>query len=175
VSKVIGRRAPVVSLVVAMAENRVIGRDNRMPWHLPADLAHFKALTMGKPIIMGRLTWESLPGLLPGRRHIVLTHDRGYSAPGVTLVHSLAEALDAAGAVDEVMVVGGARLYAEALPLADRIYLTLVHGVFEGDARFPAIDPAEWIETSREHHAPDDRNPCPYTFLTLRRRETATG
>jgi dihydrofolate reductase len=173
VSRLNGRRAPAVSLVVAMTEDRVIGRENALPWHLPADLAHFKALTMGKPIIMGRLTWESLPGLLPGRRHIVLTRDRGYSAPGVTLVHSLAEAIDAAGAVDEVMVVGGARLYAEALPLADRIYLTLVHGAFEGDARFPAIDPDEWMETSREHHAPDHRNPCPYTFLTLRRREAA--
>ena len=153
-----------------MADNRVIGRDNGLPWRLPADLSHFKALTMGKPMIMGRLTWESLPGLLPGRRHIVVTRDRAYSAEGCLIAHSLDEALAAAGEAEEVMVVGGAMLYREALPRADRIYLTLVHGEFAGDARFPEFDLSGWHEASRESHEPDDRNPHPYTFVTLLRR-----
>ena len=161
---------PRLSLIAAMAENRVIGVDNRLPWHLPADLGHFKALTMGKPIVMGRLTWESLPGLLPGRHHIVVTGNRSYTAEGCSIAHSLDEALRAAGDVEEVMIVGGATLYREALERADRIYLTLVHAEFEGDAWFPEIDSQEWVETSREHQGADQRNPYPYTFVTLTRR-----
>lgn len=160
---------PRVSLIVAMASNGVIGRDNRLPWRLPADLAHFKAVTMGKPMVMGRRTWESLPGLLPGRRHIVVTRDSEYKAEGATLVHSPEQALAAAGEVPEVMIVGGGMLYAAMLPRADRLYLTLVDTEVEGDARFPAIDYAEWRELSRETHPADERNAFDCTFLVLER------
>ena len=152
-----------------MARNRVIGRDNALPWHLPADLKHFKALTMGKPIIMGRRTWESLPGLLPGRRHIVVTRDSHYIAEGAEIVHSLDEAVAAAGHADEVMIVGGASLYAKALLLADRIHLTLVDAEVEGDVFFPPWNSAEWVETASDAHQPDDRNAFGYRFVTLER------
>lgn len=160
---------PVVSLIAAMAENRVIGCDNRLPWHLPADLRHFKALTIGKPIIMGRKTWESLPGLLPDRPHIVVTRDPDYRAEGCTLAHSIDEAVVAAGDALEVMVVGGAAFYTEMLPQANFIYLTLVHAEIEGDAFFPRYDPAEWEEAEREDYPADDKNPYPYSFITLKR------
>lgn len=160
---------PLISLIVAMAKNGVIGRDNRLPWRLPADLAHFKRVTMGKPMVMGRKTWESLPGLLPGRRHIVVTRDRHYHAEGCTLVHSLEQALEVAGEVPEVMVVGGGTIYKELLPQADRLYLTQVDTEVVGDARFPEIDSSQWRELSRESHAADERNAFDYTFLELER------
>ena len=159
-----------IALIVAMAENRVIGRNNQLPWHIPADLRHFKTLTMGKPIIMGRRTWESLPGLLPHRTHVIVTRDCDYAVEGGLVVHSLDQAFGLVGDVDEMMVVGGANLYAQTLPLASRMYLTLVHGVFEGDTRFPEYPQAEWRETSRESHPADERNPHAYTFLQLERR-----
>ena len=160
---------PVVSLIVAMARNGVIGRENRLPWRLPADLAHFKAVTMGKPMVMGRKTWESLPGLLPGRRHIVVTRDADYAAEGCTLVHSPEQALEAAGDVPEVMVVGGGTLYQAMLPRADRLYLTLVDAEVEGDAHFPELDYGEWREVDRQTHAADERNAFACTFLQLER------
>ena len=160
---------PLISLIVAMAKNGVIGRDNQLPWRLPADLAHFKRVTMGKPMIMGRKTWESLPGLLPGRRHIVVTRDKAYRAEGCTLVNSLDQALEAAGEVPEVMVVGGGTIYKEMLPRADRLHLTLVDADVEGDARFPEIDFDQWRERKRESHPADERNPHSYTFLELER------
>ncbi len=160
---------PVISLIVAMAKNGVIGRDNRLPWRLPADLAHFKSVTMGKPMVMGRKTWESLPGLLPGRRHIVVTRDREYRADDCTLVHSLEQAIEAAGDVPEVMIVGGGTLYREMLPRADRLYLTLVDLEAEGDACFPAVDFTEWRECRRESHPADERNAHAYTFVELER------
>ncbi|OQX31927.1 MAG: dihydrofolate reductase [Candidatus Sedimenticola endophacoides] len=160
---------PILSIIAAMAENRVIGIENRLPWRLPADLQHFKALTMGKPMVMGRKTWESLPGLLPGRRHIVVTANPAYRAEGCTLVRSVEEALAAAGGVPEVMIVGGAALYAQTLPLARRLYLTLVEARIEGDAFFPEYDPVQWIEVARERHPADPRNPHAHTFLTLER------
>jgi len=163
------RSGPVISLIVAMAKNGVIGRDNRLPWRLPADLAHFKSVTMGKPMVMGRKTWESLPGLLPGRRHIVVTRDRGYRADHCTLVHSLEQAIEAAGDVPEVMIVGGGTLYKELLPRADRLYLTLVETEVEGDARFPELDFSQWREVLRESHPADERNEHPYTFIELER------
>lgn len=165
----LGPHPPRLALVAAVADNGIIGRANRLPWHLPADLAHFKRLTLDKPILMGRRTWESLPGLLPRRQHIVLSRDPAYRAEGCTLVHSLDEAITAAGPVDELFIVGGAALYAEALPRADRLYLTLVHAQIEGDARFPAWDPADWTETERVERPADGRNPIPMTFLTLDR------
>lgn len=158
-----------ISLIAAMAENRVIGRDNSLPWRLPADLKHFKALTIGKPIVMGRKTWESLPGLLPDRHHIVITGNESYRAEGCSVVHSVEEALAAAGDAPEVMVVGGAAFYQQMLPLAQRLYLTLVQAEVEGDAWFPAYDADNWRELEREHHTADERNPYAYTFLTLQR------
>ena len=160
---------PVISVIAAMARNRVIGRDNSLPWHLPADLRRFKALTMGKPMIMGRRTWESLPGLLPGRRHIVVTRNRDYEADGADIAHSLDDAISLAGDVAEVMIVGGARLYEEALPIANRIHLTLINAEVNGDAFFPEIDEASWTEISGESHEADDKNPFGYRFVTLER------
>lgn len=161
--------APVLSLVVAVADNGVIGRGGGLPWHLPADLRRFKALTMGKPMLMGRRTWESLPGLLPGRAHIVLTRTPGYEAPGCTVVGSLEEALEVAGDVPELMVIGGAGLFAETLPRARRIHLTRVHASVDGDTFFPRYDPAQWRETAREHRGADERNAYACTFITLER------
>lgn len=160
---------PNLSLIAACSDNRVIGRDNRLPWHLPADLGHFKRLTLGKPIVMGRRTWESLPGLLPHRTHIVVTRQPGYRVEGGFVVHSLDEAIAFAGDAPEVMIVGGAQLYQQALPMATRMYLTLVHATFEGDALFPAFDEADWIEVLRERHSADARHAHDYSFLTLQR------
>lgn len=159
----------MISLIAAMSENRVIGRENQLPWQLPADLAHFKSLTLGKPIVMGRRTWESLPGLLPGRRHIVLTSDKRYSAAGCLVVASIEQALAAAGEVPEVMIVGGAALYRQLLPLAGRIYLTLVHITLEGDTFFPEFAAEDWNETDRRYNQPDHKNPYAYSFITLER------
>lgn len=161
---------PIISLIAAMDEERVIGVDNRLPWRLPADLQHFKRLTLGKPIVMGRKTWESLPGLLPDRPHIVISANPEYRASGCQVVSSVQAALAAAGDVDEVMIVGGANLYTQMLPLADRLYLTRVHTRVEGgDAWFPVFDDSEWREIARSHHQADARNPFDCTFLTYQR------
>ncbi|MEW8505655.1 MAG: type 3 dihydrofolate reductase [Candidatus Thiodiazotropha sp.] len=160
---------PLISLIAAVATNGVIGVDNSLPWRLPADLKHFKSLTMGKPIVMGRRTWESLPGVLPGRRHIVVSRNRDYRATGCELVHSVDEALQLAGEVAEIMIVGGGGLYRQMLPRADRLYLTLVEADVEGDAHFPEFDGSQWHEVSREYHAADDRNPFAYSFVVLNR------
>ena len=159
-----------LSIIAAVADNGIIGRDNKLPWHMPADLAHFKRLTMGKPIVMGRLTWESLPGLLPHRTHIVVSRDPSFDAPGGFVVRSLQEAIDFAGDAEELMVVGGAMLYALALPVASRLYLTYIHRCFDGDVLFPTFEHGEWCEVSREPHESDGRNPYPYSFVTLQRR-----
>ncbi|QFY90349.1 dihydrofolate reductase [Magnetovirga frankeli] len=153
-----------LSLIAAMADNRVIGRDNRLPWHLPADLAHFKRLTLGKPLLMGRKTWESLPGLLPGRPHLVISRNPAYQAPGARCFTDLNQALAAIQA-EEIMVVGGAEIYAQTLPLAQRLYLTLVHMQAEGDCRFPAFDADNWRLIERQDHAADVKNPYAYSFL----------
>ena len=158
-----------LSLIVAMADNHVIGHNNRLPWHLPADLKHFRAITLGKPVLMGRKTWESIGRPLPGRTNIVITRNADYLAADCVVVHSLDEALRAAGSAGEVMVIGGAELYRQALLQADTLYLTLVHGEFEGDTRFPDWRPDDWRETARIDHGPDDRNPHAYSFITLER------
>ncbi len=163
-------RTPVISLIAALADNRVIGRDNRLLWHLPADLRHFKQLTLHKAIVMGRKTWESLPGLLPQRTHIVISRNPDYDAPGCILAPSPAAAIRAAGAVPEIMVVGGAAIYHHMLPLAGCMYLTLVHQSFRGDAWFPEWDPAQWRETGREDFPADKNNPYRFSFVTLARR-----
>lgn len=132
-----------------MTPEGVIGRDGGLPWHLPADLAHFKSVTMGKPIVMGRKTFESIGRPLPGRKNIVVSRRADYSADGVVVVHSLDEALEAAGDVAEIMIIGGAQLYAAALPVAQRIYLTLVGKPVEGNTVFPEVDWARWRMTRR--------------------------
>ena len=158
---------PVVSLVVAMAENGVIGNANRLPWHLPADLRHFKNVTIGKPMLMGRKTFESIGKALPGRRSLVLTRDRSFRADGVEPVHTVEEALRVAGDADELMVIGGADVYRSVLPLAGRIYLTRVHAPVAGDTRFPNIDWNSWRCLSRTTYAADDRNAYDMSFLLL--------
>ena len=157
----------MITMVVARGGNGVIGRDGGLPWHLPADLRHFKAVTMGKPIVMGRRTFESIGRPLPGRHNIVLT--RGdWTADGVTVVADLAAALAAAGG-GEVAIIGGATVYAAALPLVRRVHLTEVHAEPAGDTILPSFDPAIWIETTRDDHADDDGTPG-YSFVTLERR-----
>ncbi|MCA1797905.1 MAG: type 3 dihydrofolate reductase [Xanthomonadaceae bacterium] len=158
---------PELTLVVAHADNRVIGRDNRLPWHLPADLKHFKGVTLGKPVVMGRRTWESIGRALPGRLNIVVSSQ---SVTGdLVTVRSLDAALGAAGAVPEVCVIGGARLFAEALPRAARIHLTEVHADIEGDVYFPPLEPGVWREVSREFRVADERNAYPMSFVVLER------
>ena len=164
---------PRLAIVAALSRNGVIGRGNRLPWHLPDDLRHFKRLTLGRPIVMGRRTFESLPGLLPDRTHVVLTRDPAYVAEGAVVVHSLGEAIAATGA-DEVLVVGGAELYAQALPLASRLYLTRVDAEVEGDAHFPPVDWRQWREVAREEHGADTRHAHPFAFVTLE-RDAAAG
>ncbi|MEM6405832.1 MAG: dihydrofolate reductase [Pseudomonadota bacterium] len=159
---------PNLSVIAAVADNRVIGVQNRLPWHLPADLRRFKRLTMGKPMLMGRNTWESLPGLLPGREHVVITRNPAYAATGACIQLDLAAAIAAYQHVPEIMLIGGAELYAQALPQAARLYLTYVHLSPEGDRWFPVFNPAEWEET--EHARCDDMQTIPHTFVTLHRK-----
>ena len=151
-------------LVYARAANGVIGRDGTLPWRLPADLKRFKAMTMGKPMIMGRKTFESFPAPLPGRRHIVLTRDRSWRAEGAEAVHSLDAALALAGD-GEVAVIGGAEIYALFLSRAHRVELTEVHRDYPGDTTMPPLGP-EWHETAREEHEAQGETP-PYAFVTL--------
>lgn len=162
-------RPPRLCLVAALAENDIIGAGQSLPWHLPADLAHFRRLTLDHTILMGRRTWESLPGPLPRRRHLVLTRNPAFAAAGATPVASLAAALAAAGGEAELMIVGGASLYALTLPFAERFCLTRVHARVPGDTHFPPWDPAEWHELARRHHPADARNEIAMTFLELRR------
>jgi dihydrofolate reductase len=158
------------SLVVAVARNGVIGRDNQLPWKLPDDLAYFKRVTMGHPIVMGRRTWESIGKPLAGRKNIVVTHQPDYQAPGCTVVHSLEEAWSAAGDADEVCVIGGTTLFEESLPLADRIHLTEVEAEVEGDTFFPPFDRGEWDEREVQRHPADARHAYPFRILVLERR-----
>jgi dihydrofolate reductase len=159
----------IVSLIVAMTDQRVIGIENRLPWHLPGDMQWFRRHTLGKPVIMGRKTYESIGRALPERTNIVISRDADYRAEGCTVVRSPEEALAAAGDVPEVMVMGGASIYAHFLAQADRLYLTLVHAAIDGDAFFPEFDQSAWREVEREERAPDQTNPYPYSF-TVRER-----
>ncbi len=158
-----------ISIIVAMAANGVIGRDNGLPWYLPADLKHFKQTTMGKPILMGRKTWESIGRPLPGRTNIVITRDSAYSATGCVVVDSIEAAITAAGEQDEVMVIGGAELYRQVLPYTDTIYLTRIHETIDGDTRFPEIPDTEWHQLERVDHEADEKNPHDYSFIRLER------
>lgn len=152
-------------LIYARAANGTIGQDGTLPWHISADLKRFKALTMGKPMIMGRKTFESFPQPLPGRRHIVLTRDKGWQAEGAEVVHSVGEALALAGEGD-IAVVGGAEIYALFLPLAQRIELTEVHADYPGDTHMPALEAQDWAVVAREDHAADGTAPA-FSFVTL--------
>jgi len=160
-----------VSIIVAVSANGVIGREQGLPWHLPADLRRFKSVTMGHSMIMGRRTWESIGGRpLPGRPTIVVSRSRSFAAAGARVAHSLEEAVAMAAADDEVFVAGGEGIYRAALPIADRIYLTRLHADFEGDTLFPEFDPSDWVVVSEERHEPDEKNAYPYTFLVYERR-----
>ncbi len=159
-----------VSLVVAHAENRTIGRGGKLPWHLPADLQFFKRLTTNHTIVMGRKTYESIGRPLPNRRSIVITRDPGYRADGVDIAPSLEEALAMAAGDDDVFIIGGAEVFEQGIPLAERIYLTKIHAQVEGDVWFPPIDEGEWTVISREDHAADDRHAYAFTFITYQRK-----
>lgn len=158
-----------VSLIAAVAENGVIGRNNALPWRLPADLRRFRRITMGHPIVMGRRSYEAIGRPLPGRTNIVVTRRSDYTAPGCTVVHSLDEALARAAGAPETFVIGGAQLYAEALPRAHRLYLTRVHAEIPGDTLFPPVDWSPWREIEREHHEADPEHAHAYTFITFER------
>lgn len=159
---------PEIVLILARADNGVIGRDGRLPWHIPADLRRFKALTQGTPMIMGRRTFDSLPGVLEGRRHIVLTRDPDWQEEGAEVANSLEESVRLANA-PHISVIGGADIYAQFLPHADRIELTEVHAEADGDTRIDMPDPAQWEEVARTDHPADGSRPA-YSFVTLRRR-----
>ncbi|MHC9243875.1 type 3 dihydrofolate reductase [Aeromonas jandaei] len=161
-----------ISMIAAMAHDRVIGKDNQMPWHMPADLAHFKRVTLGKPVLMGRKTFESIGRPLPGRRNLVISRNPDYQADGIEVVGSVeaALALLADNEVAEVMVIGGGHLYAELLPKADCLYLTRIELEVEGDTRFPAFADEQWQCVEREAHQADEKNPHPYCFETWLRK-----
>lgn len=169
-----------LALMVAKSANNVIGRNNKLPWYLPNDLKYFKAVTMGKPIIMGRKTWESLGKPLPGRTNIVITRQSEYVAEGAKVVPDLQAALDMAENIaliegqDEVVVIGGGEIYALALPRADRLYVTEVHAEIDGDAWFPEFDASEWQEAGREDFYASGPNPYDYSFVLLSRIQDTT-
>jgi dihydrofolate reductase len=160
---------PLISLIVAMAQNGVIGRDNTLPWRLPADLKRFKAFTLGKTVLMGRKTFESIGRPLPGRDNLVLTRDRRWFASGVIVVHSVEAALAQAG-VNELVAIGGAQIYRLLMPFARRIYLTHVHADVPGDTFFPDFDPTQWDDVECRMHPADEEHAYPVTFVTLERR-----
>lgn len=163
---------PILSAIVAMAENRIIGKDNKLPWHLPADLKHFKTITTGHPILMGRKTYESIGRPLPNRTNIIMTRDASYQAAGCIVVTSIEDALKQAAAHDagEIFVIGGAEIYKQLMPHIQRIYLTIVHQPFDGDVYFPELDMKKWEKVVDEKHAADEQNAYAYEFITLEKR-----
>lgn len=156
-----------ISAIVAMSENRVIGRNNQLPWHLPADLRHFKKITLGHPIIMGRKTFTSIGRPLPGRRNIVISRNTQFQAPGCEVFHSTDQALQALNHAQEIFIIGGAQLFQEFLPRINRLFLTIIHADIVGDAFFPEIDYSKWQEVAREAHNADSENQYKYSFITL--------
>jgi len=165
-------QSPVVSLIVAMDRNRVIGAGGRLPWHIPEDLKRFRRLTLGHHVVMGRKTWESIGRALPGRTNIVVTRDRNFAAESVLVAHSLEAALALALRDKEVFVIGGGELYAQALPLADRLYITEVHGEFAGDTWFPEPPAGAWREVSRDHQAQVGAGYSGFDYVVLERVAT---
>jgi len=164
----------MISLIVAMSLNRVIGRGNAVPWHLPTELKLFKSLTMGHHIVMGRRTWESINRLLPGRTTVIVTRNRQYRVYGALVAHSLKEAIAACGNDPEIFVIGGADIFREAIPLASRIYLTIVQAEMEGDTYMPEWDASEWKETSRTSYAADERNPHDFVLIVYERDQASS-
>lgn len=160
-----------ISLVAAMDKNGVIGVNGRLPWHLPDEMKHFRAVTIGKPHIMGRKTLESIGRPLPKRPNIILTRDPNYQFDGCTIVHTVAEALAAAGDAAEITVGGGTDIFALFLPIATRLYLTFVEAEVEGSIFFPPWNPAEWVEISREHHPADERHAYAFDTVLLERKQ----
>jgi dihydrofolate reductase len=159
----------MISIIVAVAENGVIGAGNCLPWHLPDDLKRFKALSMAKPVVMGRRTFDSIGKPLPGRTNIVVSRRPGLAIAGAAVASSFDAALAVAGQVPEIVVIGGAEIFREALPRTDTIHLTRVHARIAGDVVFPELDPDQWRETMVEHHAADERHQYAFTFVTLQR------
>ncbi len=158
-----------ISLIAAMADNGVIGIENRLPWNLPGDMKWFRENTLGKPIIMGRKTFDSIGQALPGRSNIIVTRNSDFKADNCVVVNDVDAALAAAGDVDEVMVIGGASFYEQTLPLADRLYLTLVHAQIEGDSWFPKVDFTQWCEKERRDFFADEKNPYNYSVAIFER------
>lgn len=159
----------MIAIIVAVAENGVIGADNGLPWRLPDDLKRFKALSLGKPVVMGRRTFDSIGRPLPGRTNIVVSRQPGLAIDGVTVAGSLDQALAAAGAAPEIVVIGGAEIFRQALPHTATIHLTRVHARVDGDVFFPELDAAKWREVAVEHHAADERHLYAFSFVTLQR------
>lgn len=161
----------MISLIWAMDENRVIGKDNQLPWHLPEDLKFFKRMTMGHPIAMGRKTHESIGRILPGRENIIITRNRDYRCDGCTVMYSVEELNEVARqSNEEIFIIGGAEIFQKVLPLADRLYLTMIHHSFSGDTFFPEIDLNDWELVSCEQGVQDDKNPYQYEFLIYKRK-----
>ena len=161
-------------MVAALSRNRVIGRDGSLPWRLPDDLKHFVRVTLGKTVLMGRRTFESIGAQPLAKRHnIVLTRDRSYQAEGATVVHSLEAALEAAAHADELVILGGEKIYEAFLPRAERLYLTFVDAELPGDTYFPEVDFSEWVEVDRLDHPADERHCYPFHIVELERREVA--
>ncbi|MFA7825035.1 type 3 dihydrofolate reductase [Aeromonas dhakensis] len=162
-----------ISMIAAVAHDRVIGKDNQMPWHMPADLAHFKRITLGKPVLMGRKTYESIGRPLPGRRNLVISRNPDYRVDGVEVIDSVSSALELLGredSVEELMVIGGGHLFEQLLPRAERLYLTQIELEVDGDAHFPVLDHTDWELLEEESHPADERNAYPYRFETWQRR-----
>lgn len=159
-----------LSIIAAMSENYVIGKENQLPWHLPADLKHFKNITWGKPILMGRKTYESIGKPLPGRRNIIITRNPEFQAEGCEITHSLEQALSLVKDSAEVMVIGGAQLFAQALPQASRMYLTIIHHYFDGDCFFPHWDAKQWQEVEREDFAAGEGFSYGFSYLVMERK-----
>jgi dihydrofolate reductase len=161
----------MISFLVAMDQKRTIGKDNDLPWHLPADLKYFKQVTMGHPIVMGRKTHEAIGRVLPGRENIVLTREKSYTSPGCTVIHSIEDLLNIDKEKDEeVFVIGGAEIFKEVFTSADRLYITLIEDVFEGDTYFPDFDQSEWEVVSKEKGIKDEKNPYDYYYIVFKRR-----
>ncbi|MHC2993313.1 dihydrofolate reductase [Pontibacter sp. HJ8] len=162
----------MIAIVVAIADNHVIGKDNQLIWHLPADLRHFKQKTMGHPMIMGRKTFDSIGKPLPGRTTIIVTRQQNFEAAGCLVAHTVQEAIDMGRELDteQVSIVGGAEIYKQAMPFVDTLYLTRVHHTFEGDTYFPELPEKEWQQISAEHHESDEKNRYSYSFIELRRK-----
>jgi dihydrofolate reductase len=161
----------MISHIVAMDQNRVIGKDNRLPWHLPADLAYFKKVTMGHAIVMGRKTFESIGRPLPGRENVIVTRNRSFQPEGCKVLHSIEEVKQfAAMRDDEVFVIGGAELFRATLPVADRLYITKIEASFPGDTFYPAFDESEWQLVSYTKGIKDEKNPYDYAFIVYERK-----